>query len=304
MLGSMDIHSIKKWIDCIAARDEAIAHVIKRVKPLLLARASMTNALISSGITPLQTDLKLAAKGKPLMIERSMDCYHDAFQRAAQTVLPAMTEAFPARSEEFNRILCHINEQNLNPDTVLLMEIVLAGDNSTLKLQAEKVNTCPDLLCLSVEQCLRPILYVTGYEACKDLTLSSWGRPYCPVCGAYPDLAILRRGSEEGEFLVSQGGQRWLHCPRCSNQWRFKRHACPNCNNEKNKSLEYYQVDSNHGERVYVCHECRRYLVSIDVRDYEEEPDPDVAVLGLIPLDMLMQGKGILPLSFTFWNRF
>ena len=130
------------------------------------------------------------------------------------------------------------------------------------------------------------------------------GRPYCPSCGAPPSIAILRKGGEDDGFLTNHGGQRWLHCSRCATEWRFKRHACPHCGSEEGKDLKYYQPERHNGERADVCGACGRYLLAVDVRELVEEPEPDVAALGLIPLDMAMQRQGYEPLAPTTWNRF
>lgn len=298
----MHIDRIKDWIKRLRDKSEAMAPVLGALEPLLVTQARMRTALQAAGVEPLQTDKGRAAQGKPLMADRPMGEYAEAFLAVSRTILPAMAEAFPAVSDELGKVLYHLEAAHLDPAPT--MEARIAGDDDALAAIAKAADVDADVLWLAAEQCLRPILQVAGVHAADDLSLGLWGRPYCPTCGAPPNIAILRKGGEDNDFLTNHGGQRWLHCSRCAAQWRFKRHACPHCGNEESESLEYYQPKDNNGERADVCRACGHYLVAVDVRELVEEPEPDVAALGLIPLDMVMQNEGLAPLAPTAWNRF
>ena len=302
MQDNRHIDRIKRGAERLRQRNETLSPVLGALEPLLLAQAQAQDTLREAGLAPLAPDAERRAQGKPLMADRPMDGYADAFLTAARSILPAMAGAFPAVSDDMLAVLALFEDGSLPPAT--LMEACLAGDDAPLADAAGEAGADPGALRLAMEQCLRPILAVAGERAAEGLGLGAWGRPYCPSCGAPPSIAILRKGGEDDGFLTNHGGQRWLHCSRCATEWRFKRHACAHCGSEEGKDLKYYQPERHNGERADVCGACGRYLLAVDVRELVEEPEPDVAALGLIPLDMAMQKEGYEPLAPTTWNRF
>ena len=80
------------------------------------------------------------------------------------------------------------------------------------------------------------------------------------------------------------------------------RTACPFCENDDQKKLEYFFSEERQRERVEVCHHCRRYLVGMDLREQIDEPVLEVAPLGLVYLDILAQRQGFTPGAVTDLN--
>lgn len=79
----------------------------------------------------------------------------------------------------------------------------------------------------------------------------------CPVCGGYPQLAILR---PEGD-----GGRRSLLCSFCLREWLFRRVVCPWCGEEDKEKLPYYSSENCQHVRIQGCDTCHRYLKAVDM---------------------------------------
>jgi FdhE protein len=79
----------------------------------------------------------------------------------------------------------------------------------------------------------------------------------CPVCGARPQVAVLR---PEGD-----GGKRFLVCSFCSTEWEFRRILCPVCGEQDHKKLPRYSVEDMPSVRVEACDTCKYYLKSVDM---------------------------------------
>ncbi len=79
----------------------------------------------------------------------------------------------------------------------------------------------------------------------------------CPVCGARPQVAVLR---PEGD-----GGKRFLVCSFCSTEWEFRRILCPVCGEVDHKKLPRYSVEEMSPVRVEACDTCKYYLKSVDM---------------------------------------
>lgn len=111
-----------------------------------------------------------------------------------------------------------------------------------------------DVLGFLLNHTVKPYLFRFSALVREQVDFDTWGRGYCPVCGAQPNLARLSKAV----------GRRYLHCPLCETEWWFKRIGCPFCGNEDAKRLGYFTVDDDNRYRVYVCEECRGYLKTVD----------------------------------------
>jgi FdhE protein len=79
-----------------------------------------------------------------------------------------------------------------------------------------------------------------------------WLRNYCPICGAPPAMAQLV-GTDSGSL-------RLLSCGCCKTRWRYRRTACPFCQNEDDCQLAVLAVDGESGLRIDYCEACGGYL--------------------------------------------
>jgi FdhE protein len=99
----------------------------------------------------------------------------------------------------------------------------------------------------------RLMLGIKAAEMATELTSLSWTKGYCPVCGSFPHLAIMR-----------DKGQRWLQCPQCNHEWVFPRMTCPYCEHEEPAGTSYLFVEGKKEEMAFTCDKCQRYLVECE----------------------------------------
>lgn len=78
-----------------------------------------------------------------------------------------------------------------------------------------------------------------------------WQRPHCPGCGSMPAMAQM--------VGVEPGHVRYLACGCCGSRWRWRRTACPFCEDDRHK-LEVVVVESDPRLRVDHCAACKGYL--------------------------------------------
>ena len=116
---------------------------------------------------------------------------------------------------------------------------------------------------------------------------------YCPVCGSFPHLAVIR-----------DKGQRWLQCPQCSHEWSFPRMTCPYCEHEEPAGSSYLFVEGRKEEMAFTCERCQRYLVTIDKSGNLRWMNADLIAISLAHFDMLVQDKGFRPMAECEWNTF
>lgn len=116
---------------------------------------------------------------------------------------------------------------------------------------------------------LHPLLSVRCETLLPKVDHRFWRRGYCPVCGGWPDFAMLDRDR----------GANWLLCSRCDAIWLFLRLKCCFCNSSDSNVLGYY-TDEQQVYRLYTCDNCKGYIKTIDLR----QTIPDV----LLPLERIV----------------
>lgn len=127
---------------------------------------------------------------------------------------------------------------------------------------------------------LTPWLERAAERSLTEVDLAAWRRPFCPMCGGYPDLS----------FLTSDVGQRLLVCVRCSSQWPYRRLACPFCAPPEPGKVQYYP-GLEPGDRLYVCDNCHAYLKTVDLRQ-RSALSAHYERVRLVPLDLAAHEKG------------
>jgi FdhE protein len=116
-------------------------------------------------------------------------------------------------------------------------------------------STPPALDEMATDLALRPYLEWAAEQVWPHVDAEAWKRAYCPACGGAPDFALLEE----------ETGARHLVCSRCNSQWRYQRLGCPFCDTQDYRQIVYYPSDDE-VYRLYVCHACKRYLKTMDLR--------------------------------------
>ena len=113
--------------------------------------------------------------------------------------------------------------------------------------------------------------------------LAGFSGSVCPVCGARPQVAVLR---PEGD-----GGKRFLICSFCVTEWEFRRILCPICGEEDYQKLPRYSADDLAAVRVEACETCKYYLKSVDMT-VDGLAVPLVDEIATAPLDLWAAEQG------------
>lgn len=211
----------------------------------------------------------------------------------------AVAAGMPNITEHISDITSALkNTENVND----LAKAIWDEDGPLLEKLIENLKVDSQTLVFLGTVSLKPFMVRMEADSAKAIENMQWSKGYCPVCGTFPDLSLLKKSGDDNAYLKSHGGQRWLHCSCCSHEWRFKRNMCPWCESEDYEKLRYLQADEIKNERVDVCDCCNRYFVTIDTRELVVSPDPRVAPLGLVHLDIKAQEEEYIPMAETPWN--
>lgn len=110
----------------------------------------------------------------------------------------------------------------------------------------------------------------------------------CPLCGARPQLGVLR---PEGD-----GTRRTLVCSLCATEWNYGRIGCPACGEGSETNLGVYVADQLKHVRVEACEKCQAYIKTVDLSK-DGHAVPVVDEIAAVPLDLWAAERGYIKLQ-------
>jgi FdhE protein len=246
---------------------------------------------------PILTDIPVPtpdpfkfSQGVPLLSEDMLTHFTGSLQNVYDRMLPVLEKAFPKISPVVQKLKAALEEGQL--DLKDCVEATLNGREEKMDRIAFLLGAEILTLKFILGQILKPSIEKLAESYRPLIENLSWHKGYCPICGSLPELSYLKENE----------GQRWLRCSLCGHEWRFMRTKCPFCENDAHEKMELYFIEDRSHERAEICHQCKRYLVSIDLRKSSDEVVLEVAALGMVYLDILAQGRGFLPVAVCAWN--
>jgi FdhE protein len=285
------VKRIKKTITKIKKEMPSHAIVLNAYGKVFAERASLREEL------PLLMNVRISSpdplrfsQGMTLLNEGIFPLSTDSMEKVTDRMIPVLARAFPKIRPVLRKLKMAFKKNQLNLKKC--MESMLHSRDEEIEQTAFRLGTDVITLKAILSQLMKPILERQSESLRSLIQNLSWHKGYCPVCGSFPALSYLK-GDE---------GQRWLMCGICSHEWRFMRTQCPFCENEDPEKSELCFVEDRAYERAEMCHQCKRYIVSIDLRKYPYHFMPEVAVVGTMYLDILAQGKGFLPMADSTWT--
>jgi FdhE protein len=268
----------------------ALADVVDAFRDLMVERAALREELArGEGSSLPEIDGDKFLQGVPIAQEETFIFSRDDLDEAARRLIPAMEKGLPVVREGSASIRNALLEGS--PDLQALAKLILENRREEIDDAARDLGLDPRLLEFIVGQLLKPLVENRVGSMTPLPEELQWVKGYCPVCGSWPGLSLIR-GVE---------GQRLLKCSFCSHEWRFSRTQCPFCENTDFDSMEYLYSEERDSERVEVCRKCERYILSIDLRN-RDDVVLDVAPIGLLYLDLIARQHGFRPGAITEWN--
>ncbi len=140
-----------------------------------------------------------------------------------------------------------------------------------------------DLLDFLLKESMHPFFALLTQEYKALIAGSKWSKGRCPVCGQEASLSFLKTEEE---------GKRYLFCAQCALEWAVNRIQCPFCDNEKQQKLGFFTIGNDEKYRVYICHQCKKYIKTIDTRKVPGQMDLEVENLITLHLDILARKEG------------
>ena len=267
-------------VTLLAKKHPHSAALLRVFAPLLDAQKRLAEDLPPPELPALDRGGFL--QGKPWAPASEGGDYYldDAFVKGApKAIAKAVTKGLPVLKEESKALASLLGK---SPEACReLARLRLLGRMNKVKTWAAKNSTQESLAALFALHLAGAAARRVARQAC-EAELPSWSKGYCPICGEAPHAT----------FLWGKEGQRFLQCSLCGNEWRFSRSACPSCEQPTLKELPVFFLEDRPEERAEACEVCKRYLLGLDMRGSTRDVPLELAVLCMMPLDVLMRDKG------------
>jgi FdhE protein len=280
---------MQEAIDLLRSRTPQLANVLDAFQDLFIAREAAKVDLATLPVPELVLDPLRFSQGVPVLEKEDFAMSPEQFKACAARIIPAMEKGFPGIQSELQAFGKAISDSSGEGEVVRKLQ---TGTVEDLEALAAKLQIGAAVLEFATLQILKPYAEKLAETLPPLPEELAWTKGYCPVCGSWPEMG----------FLEGKEGFRKLRCSFCGHQWRFMRTQCPFCESVDQEKLELYFAEDKPTERVELCHECKRYLVSMDLREQISDLAREVAPLGLVHLDILAQERGFLPGAVCAWN--
>lgn len=214
--------------------------------------------------------------------------------QAAVHFLPVMAQSFPALAQEFETL-----DKAIASGAITTEQLAAAGFGEAASVPGVSAET----LAFAASELVRPYVERQAQDLAAMVKELPWRQTSCPVCGGAPNMSVLRRAWDESEFIQAHGGKRFLRCSCCATEWTHKRVSCPGCGCEEPEDLVVLRDPSRPFERADACKRCNTFVLCLDAGELSEIPDPDVAALTMLPLEVQARNQGFAPLAEHPWSR-
>lgn len=247
---------------------EKIVEEQKRIRPSI----NITPPKIKDDLSALQMK-----EGFPLLNKEDFPLDLASSIKLFQSLCQIGKEATSMMREDVQKIEDAIKDGKLYLDELLRKHS--NPDYQNKIIEEMKFNRM--ILNYFIHMSIQPSIHANVEKLKGHVDLKNWLKGYCPICGSYPQMSLLK-----GE------GQRFYLCSFCGFEWPGERLKCPFCENKEHESLHYYFVDGQKTYRIYTCDKCKQYIKTIDARELDHEPDLTLEDITTVHLDILASKNG------------
>lgn len=287
------LRGIETALDRAATELPALAPLLAAFGPLLTLRARLREA--APGWTgPLPpVDAERFAQGVFVLADCGFQDMSAQLPAAAKQLFPVMAGSFPALATELAALEAALDSGKLTGKK--LAEAAFDGKAALPGVSAQT-------LAFAASELTRPFLERQAQDLLALVKELPWRQPSCPVCGAAPNMSVLRKSGDDDAFIKAHGARRFLRCSCCSSEWTHKRVSCPACGCEEPDELLVLRDPARQHERADACTRCKTFVLCLDSGELVDVPDADVATLTMLPLEVQARKQGFTPMGLHPWS--
>jgi len=284
------ISQIEKLMDNTIEKNPHCKDIINAFRPVILERYLLVDNVELKNMDLPKVEKRKFKGGVPVIRQTTLFRDDDPWAEIALSLIPAMKRGFPALQDDLEKLEALIKKDDISIYNYFTSypendDAIIAGWASEFHIKAVALTLLLRFTTrIVLEKRSRYIEWKWG----------NWEKGYCPVCGTFPSIAMIKEKIAE----------RWLHCSQCGYEWKFSRVVCPYCEDKAYKETPFFFVENKDKECAFACDKCKRYLITLTRMSDLIIRDLDISAISLTHLDIIMQGKGFQPMTNCAWNAF
>jgi FdhE protein len=284
------ISQIEKLMDNTIEKNPHCKDIINAFRPVILERYLLVDNVELKNMDLPKVEKRKFKGGVPVIRQTTLFRDDDPWAEIALSLIPAMKRGFPALQDDLEKLETLIKKDDISIYNYFTSypendDAIIAGWASEFHIKAVALTLLLRFTTrIVLEKRSRYIEWKWG----------NWEKGYCPVCGTFPSIAMIKEKIAE----------RWLHCSQCGYEWKFSRVVCPYCEDKAYKETPFFFVENKDKECAFACDKCKRYLITLTRMSDLIIRDLDISAISLTHLDIIMQGKGFQPMTNCAWNAF
>ena len=285
-----DLSAVEQLIENMIEKNPHNRELFSAFKPVIMERIRLVEGLELKAAEPPKIDGTKLKAGVPVIKQATLFYPDDPWNEVVLSMIPAIKQGFPDLKDDLDKLETFIKDRNI--DLFDCVKSYPDGGSEIVDRWAAEMKLQAPAIAFLIQSVTRIILEKRAKQI--DLEKLEWEKGYCPICGAFPSIAMIKE----------KIAWRWLHCSACGHDWKFDRFLCPYCEHEGHKEVSYFFIEGKEQESAFICDRCKRYLVTRNRVSDLNFRDLDIFAIALIHMDVMMQDKGYQPMATCEWNVF
>ena len=284
------IEHIEKLMENAIEKNPHCKDIINAFRPVIVERHLLTDKVKLKKMDLPKVDKRKFKGGVPVIRQATLFHQNDPWEEIALSLIPAMKQGFPSLQNDLENLEGIIKKENIS--IYDYFKSYPANGDAIVAGWASEFNITAVTAAFLLRSITRIILEKRSQQ--MERKWRNWEKGYCPVCGTFPSIAMIKEKIAE----------RWLHCSQCGYEWKFSRVICPYCEDKAYEETPFFFVEDNNKECAFACNKCKRYLITLTRMSDLLIRDLDISAISLAHLDIIMHEKGFQPMASCEWNTF
>jgi FdhE protein len=281
---------IESLMDDIIEKNPHTKDMLNAFRPIMMERIRLVEGLELKAAEPPKIDGRKLKAGVPVIKQAMLFFHDDPWEEIALSIIPAIKRGFPDLQDDLDKLDALIKNGKMN--LYECFQSYPVNGEKIIDHWAAEWNEGVPAVAFLIQTASRVILEKRAKHV--DWHGIEWEKGYCPICGTFPSIAMIKE----------KIAWRWLHCSACGYEWKFDRFICPYCEHEGQKEVPYFFIEGREQETAFICDTCKRYLITLNRVSDLNVRDLDISAISLVHLDIIMQAKDFQPMATCEWNVF
>ena len=220
------------------------------------------------------------SQNKPILNEQNLITEEKDLEFIFDLIFPILKKYFYRKKEQILRLEELNDRRKISLAKLIIAQV--ARDKEPFNEITKKYDVPVILLEKVVEFISSPYLELCAEFFNKKVTKINWNKPFCPICGNPPTMAIVNE----------KKSKRDLWCRFCDTSWSFFETVCPFCSSKDFSTQKIIFYSNKKPVRIDACDNCNNYIKTVNENMLQQNLNFSVKNVETFYLDLLARNFG------------